>query len=232
MKKKLLVVIGIIVLLVVGVFAYFVISDLGQEEKLKNELNEISEMANTKNIDIEKTYERLDRTITKGDYAEVEKSFKSYLKDNFDNSIKIAKMLNDEKIVNILTVNNYVEDGKDFIETKKYIENTRNELEKCKQEYIEFFTEEKAMSYIKDKGLDSYYTDLYKQEFVGDIESHIDDKTVENSIDDIIEILNISEQVIEMLSDNQNSWQIDGENIVFNNTKLSNEYNRLLNQLS
>lgn len=232
MKKKILIGLGIIVLLVIGLLCYIVVSDLVQEKKLNNELYEISEMANAQNIDIDAIYERLNRTLTKNDYAKVEKAFKSYLRDNFDNSIRIAELLNDERIVTILTAENYLEDGKDFIETKQYINETRIELEKCKQAYIDFFTEEKAMSYINKYELDSYYIDLYMEEFVGDIESGIEDKTIENSIDEIIEILNISEQVIILLSENPNSWEIQGDNIVFNNDSLSNEYDNLLNQLS
>lgn len=231
MKKKLLIIIGIIVLFVIGIIAYFVISDMGQEKKLKAEFTEISEMTNAENIDIDKVYERLNRTVTNGDYAEVEKSFKNYLKDNFDNTIKITELLNDERITNILTVDNYKEDGKDFIETKKYITTTREELENCKTEYIKFFTEENAMSYINDKGLDSYYIDLYRNEYVGDLESENADKTVENSINDIIDVLNIYEEIINFLADNKNSWKIDGENITFNSESLSNKYNELINKL-
>ena len=91
-------------------------------------------------------------------------------------------------------------------------------------------TKEKAMSYIEDKGLDSYYVDLYEQEFVGDMDS-IKDTTVEDSIDDIIEILNTSEKVLNLLSENPNSWTIEGENIVFSNDNLSNQYNELINSI-
>lgn len=231
MKKKILIGVGIVVLLVIGVLGYIVISDLGQEDKLKKELNEISEMANSQNINVDDIYERLDRTITKDDYAKVEKAFKNYLRDNFDNSIRIAEILNDDKIVTILTAENYLKDGKKFVETKKYIEEIRTELEKCKQQYIEFFTEEKAMSYINNYKLDSYYVDLYEDEFVGDIETEGEDKTVESSINEIINVLNISEQVINLLSENPNSWEIQGKNIVFDNDYLSDQYDALIKSL-
>ena len=71
---------------------------------------------------------------------------------------------------------------------------------------------------------------LYEQEFVGDMDS-IKDTTVEDSIDDIIEILNISEKVLNLLSENPNSWTIDGENIVFSNNSLSNQYDELINSI-
>ena len=61
--------------------------------------------------------------------------------------------------------------------------------------------------------------------------SKASDGEVESSIDEIVRILDISEKVLNLLSENPNSWEIQGENIVFNNESLSNEYNELINQL-
>ena len=231
MKKKFLIAILVIIVIAFLVVGYFVISDMIQEDKLKTELAEINELSNAETIDMDAINERLDRIITTGDYAIVEGAFKTYLRENFDNSLQIAEILNDEKITTLLTAGNYQEDGKDFTESKNYITTTREQLENCKTKYTEFLTEEKAMSYINDKGLDSYYTDLYKQEFVGDIETAGNDDTVENSIDEIISILNTSEKVLNLLSENQDSWEMNGESILFNNENISNQYDELINSL-
>ena len=232
MKKKILIIVGIIILIVIGVIAYFVITDLQQEDKLTAELQEISNLVNSQNIDIDQINERLDRTVTRGDYAVVEQSFKQYLKDNFDVSMKIADILNDEKLTIILTADNYKQDGKDFVETKNYISTTRDQLETYKTEYKEFFTEDKVMSYINDKNLDSYYTDLYKQELVGDIESDNETELVESAINDVIGILDIYEEVINFLVDNQNSWNVQDDTIEFTSESLQNQYNSLIDKLS
>lgn len=232
MKKKILIIVGIIILIVIGVIAYFVITDLQQEDKLTAELQEISNLVNSQNIDIDQMNERLDRTVTRGDYAVVEQSFKQYLKDNFDVSMKIADILNDEKLTTILTADNYKQDGKDFVETKNYISTTRDQLETYKTEYKDFFTEDKVMSYINDKNLDSYYTDLYKQELVGDIESDNETEVVESAINDVIGILDIYEEVINFLVDNQNSWNVQDYTIEFTSESLQNQYNSLIDKLS
>lgn len=231
MKKKVLIVLLIIIVIALVGVGYFVFTDMQQEEKLKTELSELNDLVNAENIDIDAVNEKLERRITTGDYEKVEDAYKSYLRDNFDNSIQIANILNDEKITTLLTVENYESDGKDFTESKEYITNTRTTLEECKNKYTEFLTEEKAMSYISDKGLDSYYTDLYKNEFIGDMSLASKDTTVQDSIDELITILNTSEEVLNLLSENQNSWEIDGENISFNNESLSNEYDELINSL-
>lgn len=231
MKKKVLISIVIILVILLATFGYFIAKDLMQEEKLLLELDEINTLVNSDNINIDEINAKLNSTITNGDYAIVEQAFKSYLKDSFNTSIKIAELLNDERITNILTVENYKKDGKEFKETEEYINTTKEELENCKNEYNEFLTTEKAMSYITDKELDSYYIDWYRDELVGDMESN-QDKTIENSIDDIIELLNKSEDIIDFLSENKNNWEIDGENIVFYNENLSDKYNELLDKLT
>ena len=231
MKKKILITLLIIIVIALIGVGYFVFTDMQQEEKLKTELTELSELSNAQEINIDEINNRLDRIVTKGDYATVENAFKTYLRENFNNSIQIANILNDEKITTLLTVENYKEDGKDFIKSKDYITTTKTTLEDCKNKYTEFLTEEKAMSYINDKGLDSYYTDLYKEEFVGDMSSASQDTTVQDSIDEIIKLLNTSEKVLNLLSENQNSWELDGENIVFDNQNLSNQYDELVKSL-
>lgn len=231
MKKKILIVLLIIIVIALVGVGYFVFTDMMQEDKLKTELSELNDLVNAENIDMDAINEKLDRRITTGDYEKVEDAYKSYLRDNFDNSIQIANILNDEKITTLLTVENYESDGKDFTESKEYITNTRETLEDCKTKFTEFLTEEKAMSYINDKGLDSYYTDLYKNEFIGDMSLASKDTTVQDSIDEVITILNTSEEVLNLLSENQDSWEIDGENISFNNESLSNEYDELINSL-
>ena len=230
MKKKIIIVVAVILVAIIGVIGYMVISDMGQEDKLKTELSEINDLANAETIDMDEINKRLDRTVTTGDYAKVEEAFKSYLRDSFNNSIEIADLINDERITTLLTAENYKTDGKDFTESKNYILTTKQKLEECKEKYSEYMTKEKAMSYIEDKGLDSYYVDLYEQEYVGDMDS-AKDTTVEDSIDEIISLLDTSEKVLNLLSNNQDTWNVEGDNIVFSNDSIRNQYDELINSI-
>ena len=229
MKKKILIVVGIIVALIIVVFGYFIVSDLKQEDKLITELNEISDLVNEENVDIDEVNERLNNTVTKGDYKIVEESSKQYLLDVFNNIINITNILEDERITNSLSVTNYKEDGPDFLNTKEYLNNTITELKTLKDEYSSYLTEEKIMSYINDKNLDDYYVNLYKDEIVGDLNNT--DKTVENSINEVITMLDKSENIIDFLIENKNHWEIENDNIIFDDTDLSREYDDLISQL-
>lgn len=231
MKKKILIGVGVLLVLIIGVIGYTVVNDLKQEEKLKNELEELSALVNEENIDVDKVKEMLNRTVTTGDYKVVETSFKEYLSDAFDSVFQMLDILNSDRLVSILTTANYQNDGPNFMETKAYIAETKTKLEELKNSYYAFLTEEKAMSYIENKGLDSYYVDLYRDEYVGDMENVNKDKTVEDSINQIIELLNVSEEVINFLSENSNSWHIEDTVIVFDTDELSNRYTELINKI-
>lgn len=231
MKKKILIVVGIILVLLIGVIGYFVIDSLKQEEKLKQELEEINELVNKENIDVNKVEEILNRTVTSGDYSIVEASFKTYLSDIFDNVFGIMDILNSDKLVSILTVENYQNDGPSFEETKVYLTETKAKLEEYKNNYYNLLNEEKAMSYINNKKLDDYYTSLYKNEYIGDIKNDQKDNTIEDSINQVLELLDISEHVINFLNENSNSWHIEKDEIVFDTDNLRDKYLELINEI-
>ena len=231
MKKKVLIIIAIIVAIIVGIITYMLITDLNQESKLKDELNYLDSLVNVENIDLDKIDEILNRTVTKDDYKIEKKAYKSYLSDSFDNIVTITNIINDEQLTNVLTVENYQEDGPDFVVSKEYLETSKEVLINSKTNYYSLLSEEKAMSYIDTEGLDSYYIDLYKDELLGDIETESADQTIANSIDDIINIIDISLEALNFLSENKESWIIQNNQIVFDNQDLTDEYNRIIDKL-
>ena len=83
MKKKIIIIVIIllILLIIIGgiIFITGIISDLKQENILKAELAEISELSNEENIDKEKINQKLNNRITTGDYLKVENTSKTYL---------------------------------------------------------------------------------------------------------------------------------------------------------
>ena len=87
------------------------------------------------------------------------------------------------------------------------------------------------MSYLDTKDLDSYYTDLYLKELIGDYEKEFADKTLEGSLKELITLLDNSEKIIDFLINNKDQWYIEGENIVFKTDALLTEYNNLVANL-
>ena len=229
-KKKIFIFIGLVVLIFIIFIGFWVGKDLKEEKKLLEVFDEINLLSNEENIDIEKLNQKLNTIETSGDYAKVEEAFKSYLKDLLSNITDIINVLDDEQLTNILTIENYKNDGKEFLESKEYLEKTINELENLKNEYNNLFDEEKVLSYIKSKNLDDYYIDLYKNEFVKDISASKDEAVIDN-INTLISILELSQKIIDLLCENKNAWDIENENLVFYDDNVANKYEEYINEL-
>lgn len=230
-KKIVFIVIGIIILVLLGIFGYMVVDEMNQTNKLIIEVGEVSQMFNQTSLDYEIIEQKLSTNVSKGDYLVVEKAVKQYLSDALASMKELQSVVDDDRITTLLTIDNYAEDGPDFVNTKEYIQNTRTALENLKSEFISYTTQEKMDEYISDKGLDEYYIELYNELMGGDEIMQADIEELESSLDSIINMLNNTEVVIDFLIENKDSWKLQGENIVFFSNDLVNEYNELTSNI-
>ena len=227
MNKKLKVsIIVIVAILVIGIgaFAYFLISDLIEEGKLKNEINNISYVMAEGNFEDAKSMTKT--RVTKGDYLKVEDAAKNYLAELIDSTSGLIEIANDERLVNMLTADNYIKDGPEFTNTKSFITEAKNKINESKEKSKDKFTRENMMSHL-DKNLDSYYVDLYK-ELMGEA----DYESIETSLNEISNILENSEKVINFLVKNKDKWSVQNNTIIFTEDNLISEYNSLLSNMS
>ena len=227
MNKKLKVsIIVIVAILVIGIgaFAYFLISDLIEEGKLKDEINNISYVMAEGNFEDAKNMTKT--RVTKGDYLKVEDAAKNYLAELIDSTSGLIEIANDERLVNMLTADNYIKDGPEFTNTKSFITEAKNKINESKEKSKDKFTQENMMSHL-DKNLDSYYVDLYK-ELMGEA----DYESIETSLNEISNILENSEKVINFLVKNKYKWSVQNNTIIFTEDNLISEYNSLLSNMS
>ena len=227
MNKKLKVsIIVIVAILVIGIgaFAYFLISDLIEEGKLKNEINNISYVMAEGNFEDAKNMTKT--RVTKGDYLKVEDAAKNYLAELIDSTSGLIEIANDERLVNMLTADNYIKDGPEFTNTKSFITEAKNKINESKEKSKDKFTRENMMSHL-DQNLDSYYVDLYK-ELMGEA----DYESIETSLNEISNILENSEKVINFLVKNKDKWSVQNNTIIFTEDNLISEYNSLLSNMS
>ena len=232
MKKAIIgVVIAIVLVAVVGI-GVLVVNDFRQEDVLRQEMLEFENLTRAENIDLDQIDQRIRELKTTGDYGVLEKAMKDYLADVVNTSVSIANIINDERIVNALTPENYTEDGPDFVQTKQFLEQAKSDIEQYKTEVLTLLTNEGAMSYIEDKNLDQYYIDLYKEIALSEDTAIEESNTeLENSLDEMMKLLDVETQIINFLSENKDGWEIQGENIVFNNQTLQDQYNEYISQI-
>lgn len=227
MKKKMIVIVAILALIVVGVIGYFATLDLKQGVTLRKEVDTIGKLDITK--------DEIDMTIkTKGDYAVVEKTIKEYL-NNYSINIKEAmNIMQDKKMAEILTVDNYKNDGPEFTSSKEYISKAKTDFNEKMNLLINMTSEEKMMQEIENKNLDSNFVELYRELMLGDkMEEDLKQmvKSLEEASTAINNILDTQEKVIDLLINNKGKWEVQGNQIQFSTQKLVNEYNSLISNL-
>ena len=232
MKKAIIgVIIAIVLVAIVGI-GILVVNDFRQEDILRQEMLEFENLTRAENIDLDQIDQRIRELKTTGDYGVLEKAMKDYLADVVNASVSIANVLNDERIVNALTPENYAEDGPEFTQTKQFLEQAKSDMKQYKTEVLTLLTNEGAMSYIEDKNLDQYYIDLYKEIALSE-DTAIEESNaeLESSLDEAMKILDVETQVINFLSENKDGWEMQGENIVFSSEELQNQYNEYISQI-
>lgn len=228
MKKKIILIVVILLLIAGGTIAYLYMTDMKQEEILIQEVNKISELdLSSDDVDMD--------IKTKGDYAIVEKAIKDYINEYSNITKATMNIVNDEKVEDILSIENYKKDGPDFVETKKYVENSKKEFNDNIQKLIELTNEESIKKNIEKANLtDNYYLELYNNLMLGE-EMSQDLKDTEADLVDSKEMLNevydTQENVIDFLVKNKGKWSIEGDELQFESDDLANKYEELIDSL-
>lgn len=227
MKKKMIVIVAILALIIVGVIGYFATLDLKQGVTLRKEVDTIGKLDITK--------DEIDMTIkTKGDYAVVEKTIKEYLNTYSVNIKEAMNIMQDKKMAEILTADNYKNDGPEFTNSKEYISKTKTDFNEKMNLLINMTSEEKMMQEIENKNLDSNFVELYRELMLGE-KMEEDLKQMVTSLEEasttINNILDTQEKVIDLLINNKGKWEVQGSQIQFSTQKLVNEYNSLIGNL-
>lgn len=228
MKKKVIVIAAIVVLAIIGLIGYVSVSDLRQGVLIRKEVDTIGKLDITK--------DDIDMTIkTKGNYAIVEKAIKEYMNTYSLNCKELMKILEDEKIAQILTAQNYKNDGPDFTNTKKYISDTKLNFNEKINILIDMTNEEKMMEKINNENLEENFVELYKELMLGeqikvDLQETVQELQKTNTL--INNMLDVQEKVINLLTSNKGKWSVNSDDeIEFQTQKLVDEYNNLISSL-
>ena len=233
-KKKVIitvVVIVILILLVVGGFVFYHGNQIG---KLIAEVNKLAEIEMI-NEDGTLKEEPIDMQIkTNGSYAVVEKTFKNYMNEIVTDTQELVNTLDQEKIMNLVSIDNMKEDGPDFTKSKEEITTMKNAISSYVTKMETLANEENLLSKIDDKDVGEYYKELYRQlaideESGANLKDTIDELKTNEEV--AVQALNDLESIFNFLSDNKDEWQIEEEQIVFTTQGADEEYSNLMKSL-
>ncbi len=214
-KKVVIIVVAIVVVLAVAILVGVgtVINDVAQKQILSQEIDKINQ---TSKVDTE--------IKASGKYGEVEKVLKDYVIEYQSIAEEMKAQYQNEKFTTILSADNYQNDGPDFVESKKLIADTKAKGEEVKTRLAEMISNEYKQKRAEDNGLSGKYKDL----FVDSIQFEQELKQVNSTIDNVNNYLAKVEDVFNYLTENKNSWKVNGGKVEFNQMSQVTKYNSLV----
>ncbi len=227
-RRKFLLIFCFILLDMFLLIGFLVIRDATLLNNLKKEVSTLSELDITK--------DRYNSKIkSRGNYAIVEKAIKEYL-DNYAVSLHdVSDIMNDEQLKTILSYDNYLKDGPEFIESLAYLSKTKEKFNKKIDKLINDLDEEIMKNYINKKISDPYYINLYKELMLGDsmVQNFNETRDVLNKLKiSVNNVFDVSLEVLNFLIVNKESWKVEDGEIKFLTNDLYNYYNILINKLN
>lgn len=226
-RKKFFFIFCFIIIDAILVVGFLVIRDATSLSKLDNEMSIIYKKDITK-----------DRYNTKlksnGGYAVVEKTIKDYLDYYAVNIQKLSQMLDDPKLAEMLSYDNYSKDGPNFNESLKYLEDNKKSFNKIVDELLENMNEDNISKRILEKTDDSYYISLYKDIMFSDEMSdelnNIND-LLNNVKTDANDIYDTCITVLNYLKVYQGEWALEDGEIKFKTQDMYDYYTGLVNKV-
>lgn len=225
--RKLLFVISFLIIDLLLIGSILVIRDFTGKNILRSEVNALGELDFTKDV-----YNS--EIKSKGELGTVEKAIKKYLDDyatEVQNSLRIR---NDQTLNNMLATDNIVSDAPEFTESFNYIETVRNNFNYNVDLLMERVNEEAIKKYIYNYDVDDESIKLYNNLL---LESNLIDKIGANQEGlakkriEINSYIDAIYDVLVFLKDNNYSYSIIDDKIIFNDTNVESRYYELLGEV-
>lgn len=226
-KKKVFLAIGLIFLDIILVVAFFTIRDAVMFNNLQKEVSALNKLDVTKD-----RYNR--KLVTKGNYAIVESAIKEYL-DNYAKLLQdTLSVVNDKKLVSILSYENYEKDGPDFVKSFEYLKQSKESFNSNIDILLSDLEEDNIKNYINDKTDDEYFINLYRDLMFNDdmIDSFSETKNLlTHSKAQMNNIYDTSIEVLNLLVNNKENWKLEDGEIKFLEEDIYNQYITLISKL-
>ena len=227
MIKKILIGIGIIIVAFAGLIGYFVYKDLKQEEILKKEIIDLSNkdlLQDNFNISIKTT----------GDYAYVENAIKRFYKELSDSVKMLNYSLDDDELINILSIDNLQKERPNFLKSHSMIENAKKQSTDSLHKISQLCDEEYIKNLLDKDKVSDYYVKFYRQLMYSESDLKYFRETKE-SMEELSTNINLFldkvDEILKMLEKNNDSWFIENQQIYFSSGNLVDEYNNLYKEL-
>jgi len=228
MKKIIIPIIAIVVIVVLLLVCIPIVNKNANIKKITEEKDQIISMFYDSESTDEQITEYLDRTVSSGDYTIVEIAGKKYLKDVKANLDELTYYITNEDLVNSISIENYKNDGPEFENTLKNLDDAIEILGNDMEKYYEFFQEDVILSYIQAETEDEKLREIYKEIFTEEAIVNDSDREFKDSVEKLILTYERCRDIIDFLVAHKNSWSIENNKIGFTSASLTTEYDNLI----
>ena len=228
--KKIIIGIVIAVVIIIGLIFFTAFKELQEEDILKQEI------INYSNKDLAKDDYSIEVKTT-GDRAYVEEAVKKYYKSLSDSVKAINSYLNDEELINILTIESLRNDSPNYLKSHTHISNTKSKVTKELENISRLCEEDTIKNLIdKDKLNDSeYYYDFYLDLMYTEKDIEMLNSTKEEMealSNNLNEFLDKVDEILTFLETNANYIEYTDTDIYISDDNILNEYNNLIEELT
>ena len=206
---------------------YFII-DATNINLLKKEITSLSKL----DISVDKI-NKDSKTYFK--YRIVENTIKDFLNDYSYKINEVYDFIDDDKLIKILSYDNYLNDGPEFNDSKHYLVDNKIKFNNIINELEKILEEDNIKKLIRNKITNEYYITLYDEMIFSD---EFNEQFENNRIflkelrDKYNNIYDTSLEVLNFLSLYKDSWKLENGEIKFINNDLLNYYNNLISKIS
>ena len=217
---------GIVAAMVIGV----IINNATAQSRFEKEIVAVNEAFSAG--DSQKISEVLDRTVSSGDYAKVEKSIKKYVGDIMKNINDIEEIAESEAVYNSLE-GKYLEKNRDKLEaTISELDKASKKIEALTSDYKKLYSEESVKGYIEGQDLSDSYSALFSE----NAKLFYDDKDLHNDYDSMLKVvadtIRVEAKAIDYLNKNKSAWEIVDGSISFTSSDVAAKYNDILQSVA
>lgn len=208
-------------------YSFFVINRKVQEERLLNDVNRIS------------TYEEFSEedfsSSLSSHYQEVESLIFEYMDSFYQQYDKVMSYADDTKLTSLLSVSNYLLDGKEFKNSLEYVEKIRVQFNEDVYKLSQYSSKQKIIRFSKKSSFSFYYQEVFVSTMTSSsLFSKLKDykKIALESKEHMNQVLDVVVNTLHFLKENSDDWKVEDEKIQFSTEDLVHQYQSLVAGIS
>ena len=180
----------------------------------------------------QKIDEVLNRTVSAGDYAKVEKSLKSYVNDLYKNITDIKSIADSEAVYDALD-GKFLKKNRDKLDTVVgTLKEANTKVEKLSNDYERLYSENGVMEYTKDQNLNEDFSKLYIENAKA---FYTDDdlrKDYNSTLNVMMATIKVEIEAVEYLKNHLSDWETKDGEMKFKNSNTEKAYYKILQKVA